>query len=191
MNKKSKIYKVIDQMVSFLLIAIVIISSASALFFTYYRSQNKMVNLFGYSVCYVITGSMEPVLEVGDVLLIKDIEDKDLRVDDIITYKSTYGSLAGNYITHRIVSISENDGLYLFRTKGDANPVQDAEIITIDKIEGVYQHKVAIIKVIMAMLSNWIVFISVIILPLSISLGLQLVNAISSSREEDETDEEN
>ena len=186
MKKENKALKRIDKLITVLLIAFILVSFALSVTFTYYRSQNKLVNIFGYSVCYVITGSMEPELQVGDVILIKEMSADQILEGFIITYESRSGSMAGNYITHRVDSVqeplTENDEYY-FRTKGDANSVVDAEIITIDQIKGVYQKKLPLLQFIVSMLSNPIIFIFAIIIPLLFSLIMQLVEFIITLKE--------
>jgi|AntRauTorcE11897_2_1112592.scaffolds.fasta_scaffold00001_510 signal peptidase len=178
MKKIKKIWSIVDKVIMFLLITFIIVAIISSIFFTYNKSQNKMVNLFGYSFAYVLTGSMEPTLNVGDAILIKDVDANNIQVDDIVTYKSTEGVLSGNYVTHRVVEINEENGQLIFTTKGDANNSIDTEIITADKIHGVFQRKLVIIKYLLSVFTNVYVFMIFIIAPLFISLFMQLVNFI-------------
>ena len=152
----------------------------------YYRAKNKMLDILGYSICYVVTGSMEPVLNVGDVVLIKDIDPFDIKINDIITYKSTSGPLSGNFITHRVVKVNTDGENIFFFTKGEANISNDTEVITPDKIMGVYQNKLPILKTILTLLSNPIIFILIVITPLLFSLMMQLTSffiAIKKNKE--------
>lgn len=171
-----KVLKIIDKVVMSILIGFIIITTILSVFFTYYKSQNKPINLFGYSIFYVVTPSMEPELEVGDVILVKSVNPQDINFEDIITYKSNYGLLSGNYITHRVDSIEGEGENLIFRTKGDANDEVDEEIVTPDKIVGVFQKKLGFIKFIMSLLSNKLVFLLIIILPLFVFLVMQLIN---------------
>lgn len=74
---------------------------------------------------YIQTGSMEPTLQVGAVVLIDP--DKDPNISDIAAYES-----GGNIVVHRVVA--ETDEGYIF--KGDANAIKDASVITEDQIRG-------------------------------------------------------
>lgn len=72
---------------------------------------------------YVVSsGSMEPVLQVNDVLIVRDGGSFDnLRVGDIIVFNKPDGG--DRVIVHRIVEIiPRDDGDSIIRTKGDANP---------------------------------------------------------------------
>jgi len=87
--------------------------------------NNEVPKVFGYSQVVVISGSMEPTLQIGDLLFIH--EQKDYQVGDIITYQGET-----KLVTHRVVSI---DGV-LYTTKGDFNNVSDGTPAAITKIQG-------------------------------------------------------
>jgi len=75
-------------------------------------------NLLGYNSYVIYSGSMEPTVKVGSLLLARPVEVDDLRVGDVITYRSP-----GNHttLTHRIVGMRQQDGEWIFETKGDAS----------------------------------------------------------------------
>jgi signal peptidase len=77
---------------------------------------------FGSNPFYVVSsGSMEPVLKVNDVLIVRDGGSwKELVVGDIIVFDRPDGG--DRVIVHRIIDIyEESDGGRTVRTKGDAN----------------------------------------------------------------------
>jgi len=75
-------------------------------------------NLLGYENYVIYSGSMEPTVKVGSLLLTRPVDVDALRVGDVITYRSP-----GNHttLTHRIVSMRQQDGEWVFETKGDAS----------------------------------------------------------------------
>ena len=79
---------------------------------------------FGIGSAVVLSGSMEPEISVGDLLMI--YESKNYEVGDVVVYQS--GRIA---VTHRIVSISGDEVI----TRGDANNAED-EPITLERIKG-------------------------------------------------------
>lgn len=76
------------------------------------------VKLFGFSFLCVTTGSMEPTIDSGELIIIRE-KDKYLE-NDIVTYLDDDGFL----ITHRIVNINEDKMI----TKGDNNNLNDPEV---------------------------------------------------------------
>lgn len=82
----------------------------------------------GYAVLEVISGSMEPKISKGDIVII-DTKVNNYKAKDIVTFKDTNGS----YVTHRILEINKDKVI----TKGDANNTID-DPINIDSITGKY-----------------------------------------------------
>lgn len=80
--------------------------------------KKDYVNVFGYSYFVVASGSMSGEIEVNDIIFVKIT--RDVKVDDIVTYKSDDGAI----ITHRLISMS--NGEYIL--KGDANNTADDPI---------------------------------------------------------------
>ncbi len=75
----------------------------------------KLPTIFGWSSAVVLSGSMEPELPVGSLLLIHN--EDNYKIGDIVTYEDEYGNL----VTHRLVSIENGEVI----TKGDANNTND------------------------------------------------------------------
>lgn len=90
-----------------------------------------LATINGYGVLEVVTGSMEPTIRIGDLILI-DTKAKEYKPEDIITFYD----VEGVFVTHRIVSIE--NGMMI--TKGDNNNVEDAPLNT-DRIIGKYVTK--------------------------------------------------
>lgn len=74
----------------------------------------------------VQTGSMVPVLNMGDLVSVTKVSADDLRPGDIITFINPANSK--QTITHRIVEVPALDNGQKFVTRGDANPVNDQPI---------------------------------------------------------------
>lgn len=82
----------------------------------------------------VLTGSMQPVLRPGDLVVVKPVAADSLRPGDVVTFQPV--SNDPTVITHRIVSRSvTNAGVSGFTTRGDANGVDD-EPIKADQVRG-------------------------------------------------------
>lgn len=86
---------------------------------------NELPMPFGYGISVVLSGSMEPVLSVDDLVFIR--KTQDVEVGDIIVYQSGH-----QLIIHRVI---ETDG-DTFLTKGDANNVAD-EPVNRSSVKGV------------------------------------------------------
>lgn len=82
----------------------------------------------------ILTGSMEPGIKPGDLVLIDKTARGSLREGDIIQFKR------GNYtVVHRIEKITrEEDNQTAYITKGDANNAPDTEAVLEDDVIGRY-----------------------------------------------------
>lgn len=72
-------------------------------------------------ILIVLSGSMQPILNPGDIAIIKKSDINDIEIGDIITFK-----IGNNFITHRV--IDKINGTII--TKGDANEDVDDYNIT-------------------------------------------------------------
>jgi signal peptidase I len=83
--------------------------------------------IFGEKPLVVISGSMEPTLNVGGILYYHEKDFEDFKVDDVIVYQ-----LEDHIISHRVYDITENGII----TKGDANNSYDNLLINENQILG-------------------------------------------------------
>jgi len=93
------------------------------------KLTGEIPGLFGYHLMYVLTGSMEPELMIGDAIIVKEIDAKQLQLDDIICYYGTHGEMKGKLITHKVVKAPyEEGGTVMLQTQGVANNTADEPI---------------------------------------------------------------
>ncbi len=85
------------------------------------------VSLFGYRLYYVSTGSMEPTIPTGTLVVVKT--DTTYALGDIITYTSRDPDIYGCANTHRIIGIAEGADGIEYQTQGDANNAPDALLV--------------------------------------------------------------
>jgi signal peptidase len=76
-------------------------------------------NAVGMRSFTVMSGSMEPEIHTGDVVIDKKIAPLDARPGDVITFSDPSGRR--RLITHRVRSIHARGSLVEVVTKGDAN----------------------------------------------------------------------
>ncbi|GAB6899418.1 signal peptidase I [Kineosporia succinea] len=81
-------------------------------------------HLFPYQTMTMLTGSMVPTINPGDVAVDTQVSVYDLKPGDVITYRIPVDD--NRIVSHRIVSVTgEPDGSLTVQTKGDANPDND------------------------------------------------------------------
>ena len=140
-------------------------------------------SLFGYRPLVVTSGSMEPTLKTGDAIVLKRTDPAELKVNDIVTYKPP-GSKSDRLITHRVVSVSEAGGQYLFETKGDNNPKVDSWTVTSDGVVGTMAYRVPFAGYILEFGDSTIGRIVTIGIPLVLILFQELRRVLLTRRRE-------
>ncbi len=96
------------------------------------QAKGEPPSIFGFQLLQVLTGSMEPHLNPGDIVVIK--KDNGIQVNDVITYKNPENI----YVTHRVVDVVEKNNEILFQTRGDANNIVDQDFVSSDQLLGSY-----------------------------------------------------
>lgn len=86
---------------------------------------NHLPMPFGYGAAVVLSGSMEPELSVGDLILVR--ESNDFKVNDVVVYQS-----GSSLVVHRVLELDENSVV----TQGDANNVAD-DPVDISAVKGI------------------------------------------------------
>ena len=109
--------KKIKSIILTILIIILILIILSILYSKIIKKE-KIVSLFGNYVFIVETGSMEPTIKAGELIIVS--KEKQYNLNDIVTIIDDE-----DYIyTHRIISKDSN----MFITKGDGNSINDEPI---------------------------------------------------------------
>lgn len=145
--------------------------------------DNTISYVNGYSASTVISGSMEPTLHVGDIVLIKKTDK--VNYNDIITFISP--DEEGVTYTHRIVAVG--DGMY--KTKGDANNSIDDFMAYDETILGVVKMRIPYLGKYLHLLSSkmpryFIVVILVITAITTISYIVSIIKILKADLTEDE-----
>ncbi|OGJ15829.1 MAG: signal peptidase I [Candidatus Pacebacteria bacterium RIFCSPHIGHO2_01_FULL_46_16] len=83
---------------------------------------------------YVVqSGSMEPSIMTGDIILIRP--ESEYALNDVITFRDQKKRV----VTHRISDIQAQNGKTIFLTKGDANRSVDIEFVPLENVVGKVQ----------------------------------------------------
>lgn len=135
-NKKKRKIKpssVVGTVMCVLFIPIIILNFI--LIINTYTSPDEMPGVFGIKPAMVLSGSMEPAIQVGDLIFIHETDTSQLKEGDVICYLTS-----GKAITHRIVGVtSGEDGQIRYVTRGDANNTEDRLAVSADQIEGIWK----------------------------------------------------
>ncbi len=172
--------KAAEILISVLLWAIILIMALFT-FTTLATKDNRSVSrIAGFTPLTVQSQSMSPTCNEGDLIVIKACDTAKLGFGDIITFHTIINNeYALN--THRIESISENNGIRSYVTKGDNNAIADTHIISDGDIVGKYTFKLPLVGKLMNFLSSSTGFLLVIVLPMLLFFVYQVYHLIMVS----------
>lgn len=115
-----KVLKVVCNILSGIIIALLLV--LACVFF--------VPKIMGGESLAVLSGSMEPGIPVGSIVVASPVDTSEIKVNDIVTYRIDSTTL----VTHRVIAI--NEGERTFTTKGDANETEDASPVPYENVVG-------------------------------------------------------
>ena len=121
-NKGSKAAFIIGIVICVILVPILIMNCA--LIVVSFANPDKPPSLFGYTPMIVLTDSMEPLIMTGDVVIAKAVDPNTITEGDVISFFDP-ASPDDAILTHRVISIYEEDGVRYANTAGDNNANSD------------------------------------------------------------------
>ena len=121
------IIKKISNLISWLIVLVVVLMAGS-LILSRFNTPLK------FRVFSVLSGSMEPNIPVGSLVIVKPADD--YHEDEVVTVRSE--KTIKETVTHRIVKVSEDPdvGSVNYRLKGDANEDPDREMVPKQRVLG-------------------------------------------------------
>ncbi len=181
MNKKT----ILKKAGSFFGGAIIVIELIAITFLLVVKMSGGIPSFFGYNMYVIVSPSMSPMLEVGDVIISKEYTEGELFVGDTVQYVAKQGEAKGKIITHQIVEISGEGADAVVVTQGIANAAPDAPIAASD-VMAVMQYKTHIIGKVYQLISTTAGFICLVLLPLMAMIVCEIVELAKEIHKEKE-----
>jgi signal peptidase I len=162
-----------------IVLLILVLAVAAILVFIFQAKGNieKVPSVFGYKALTILSNSMEPEFNAGDVILINN--KLEPKLNDVVTYKHPDGIL----VTHRIVETVKKNGEVFFKTKGDNNNVDDQILIPRRNILGIQKIIIPKAGYIAKFVSSPIGFFIFIAVPLLILIIIEIFQRLGLIRE--------
>lgn len=107
-----------------------------------YTNSDKVPSFGGYLPLIVLTDSMYPEIQSGDLIICHTIEPEDVATGNVIAFFDPAGN-GTSVVTHRVVEIVQENGDLAFITKGDANNVEDQMAVPAENLVGEYRTRIA------------------------------------------------
>lgn len=187
-KKGLNIARIVKNIVCWTLIAVL---TVAIVVFLFTKNQGGSPSFFGYRIYRIESGSMEPDLSVGDIIVSKSIKDiNEVNIGDIVTFQ---GNADYDYqkVTHRVLVAPYDDGKgnMILVTKGDANEVDDGEIKA-EALESKCISKVSFLKDLYAFFfSRWGLIVFVLLLLFIFIDEILNIFRVMTNRDEQEDNE--
>lgn len=139
------------------------------------RFSNNQISIFKYRMFTVVSGSMVPDYNIGEVLIAKEINPDDIKVGDDVSYLGKSGTFKDKVVTHRVVGIEKDvDGKRVFRTKGLANIAEDP-VVYEDQLYGIVVHEAKVLSFIYKCVGTSTGMFIFIVIPVLYIVGSEMI----------------
>lgn len=169
--------KVFGGIVDFLMLVVIVFAIGVTLISL--NSGNNNVSKIGkYIPLNVKTNSMEPTIMKGDFIVAEEVDTKDLKVGDVISFLATEEDTV-IVKTHRIISIDDSTNDVSFITRGDNNEVNDSVPVFPSDVVGKWNNlRLSKVGTILDFVGSQMGFLFCIVLPLLILFVYQIYKFI-------------
>lgn len=181
--------KIIYGIINFISVAI-IAAAVGVLIVVLLTKPGKPPSIGGFTLLRITTGSMAPTYEIDTLLLVQKTEPSSIRKGDVISFYSSDPVLDGAVNTHRVTEIQKNGDQYVYTTRGDGNNVEDPYPVESGQLVGKVIWSSVILGKIARLVSNPLIFIPVILVPLAIILLGNFFQTIALARKIAKEEEE-
>ena len=182
-NKRKKYANTVKKVLAVILV--ILIYNIILIFIS---AENDGIELFGYRAYVITSDSMEPAINNGDAIVVKNCEEEDLQTGDVITFEQNQ-----KIITHRIQKIEEDQTTKekTYITKGDNNNIEDSENIKYSAIIGKCILTIPYLgKIILVLENKLIILIIILIILILFFFKIQKQEKLENRREKKKIEEE-
>lgn len=185
--RNNKALKIIGNILYYLLVIFIVLILLVVIL---QRVTKNNASIGGIRIFNIVTESMVPEYKVGDILISKSTSLDKIKVGDDIVYLGNKDTFTGKVVTHRVIDIEKNeDGTYLFHTKGIANTAEDP-VVSGSQIYGVIIYKTVILSFISKIINNLYGFYFLIFTPLTILIVVKIIKIYQERKYDEESENE-
>ena len=148
-----------------------------------YTNQEEVPSIGGYFPLIVLTDSMQPEIDGGDLIICHTIEADDVKDGDVIAFFDPAGN-GTSIVTHRVTDVLKDGGSVSFKTKGDANNAEDRMLVEEDDLVGIYQSRIKGAGNIAMFMQSTTGLIICVVLPIILLVGYDLMRRKSYEKKQ-------
>lgn len=167
-NKKKIIQISLYSLVAIIIIPIIMIGISLTI---QGFSKKKLPSIFNIVPLVVVTESMEPKINGGDLIFVKKIDNaEEINENEIISFWDPTN--VNNIVTHKVVEKYFDDGKIYFKTEGINNNAPDSADVSEDLLIGKYITRIPFVGKISMFVQSTEGLIICLLIPLVIILSV-------------------
>lgn len=139
-----------------------------------YTNKDEVPSIGGIFPMIVLTDSMYPEIQSGDLIICRQTDADAIRIGDVITFFDPAGN-GTSIVTHRVIEITEEDGELAFRTRGDANNADDRLAVKASKVVGTYWKRIPTAGRVAMFMQTTAGLVVCVVLPLILLIGYDML----------------
>lgn len=167
-----KIFSIIGVVLCIILIPVLVINIT--LIIKSSVNKSEVPNVGGYLPMIVLTDSMNPEIESGDLIICHTIDAGSVKENDIIAFFDPAGD-GTSVVTHRVIEVVNEDGRLFFRTKGDNNNTEDKDLVPAENLVGIYKMCIAGAGNIAMFMQTTTGLVVCVIIPIILLVGYDII----------------
>lgn len=161
-----------------ILSVLIIVAAVAVLCLVLLTRPGEAPSFGGYTVFRVTTGSMAPTYDTDSLILVKKTDPGEIKVGDVISFYSADPTLDGAVNTHRVTVVTKDGNRWEYTTKGDANNTEDQYGTDSEALVGKVVASSLLLGKLARLVSNPLVFIPVILIPLVVILVSNVIHTV-------------
>lgn len=147
-----------------------------------YINKDEVPNFGGTLPLIVLTDSMKPEINSGDLIICHTINAEDVKEGDVISYFDPDGN-GTSVVTHRVVEVLiDENGELSFKTRGDANNADDKTLVPAESLVGIYDFNIPHAGNIALFMQSTTGFVVCVLVPVALLIGYDAMKRKKSEK---------
>lgn len=171
-SKKHKTLNIIGIILCVILIPILLFNLT--IIVKSFTNKDAVPDVGGWFPLIVLTDSMYPVIESGDLIICQTVEPETVQVGDVISFFDPAGN-GTSIVTHRVIEVVNEGGALMFRTQGDNNNTEDKVLVGAQDVVGTYKSRIAAAGHVAMFMQTTTGLIVCVVLPILLLIGYDVI----------------
>jgi signal peptidase len=167
-----KVLTVVGTVLCILLIPILLVNVT--LIVKSYVNKDEVPNIGGVLPLIVLTDSMFPEIEKGDLIICHTLDASEVKEGDVISFFDPAGN-GTSIVTHRVMEIINENGKLSFRTKGDGNNAEDKDPVPAENLVAAYDFRIPNAGYVAVFMQSTEGLLVCVVLPIFLLIGYDVI----------------